>query len=115
MSAVYVELDWEERLSEGDNPSVEQHYTVRGTADRGEARFALKAACPVLDTSLPVTLVRQAIDLERVDGAEELWHGVVKYARKARPETGQSEWSFDTSGVPVHTPASNEGAGWWAR
>ena len=70
---------------------------------------------PVIDTSLPYPLVRQSIDLERADGAESLWHGVVKYGRKARKETGESEWYFDTSGGQTKVQQSLATIGGYAR
>lgn len=84
--------------TEGDSPSVDLLYVVKGTDDDIEAKTALATASPVLYDGLK----RQSWHVEQID--EFLWDGSVRYEK---PSGGnQSSYSFDTGGGTQHITQS---------
>ena len=94
---VTVHEKWESReTTEGDSPSVDLVFVVRGTADDLEAKSALAAGSPVLYDGK----VRQSLHIERI--AEDAWEGSVRYGKLEPPQTGDSTFQFDTGGGTQH-------------
>jgi hypothetical protein len=94
---------WESReTTEGESPSIDLIYIVRGTDDDLAAKAALFSASPVLYDGL----IRQSLHIER--SAEEVWEGSVRYGLKEPPETGDSSYQFDTGGGTQHITQSLE-------
>jgi len=107
--AVTVHEKWESReTTEGESPSIDLVYIVRGTDDDLTAKAALASAAPVLYDGL----VRQSLHIERT--AEEVWEGSVRYGMKEPPETGDSTYQFDTGGGTQHITQSLETVGKYA-
>ncbi len=93
---VSVQEKWESRrTTEGENPSVELVYVIRGTSDDLEASAALLTASPLTYHGL----VRQSRELERL--AEDAWQGSVRYGVR-QTNAGDVEWEFDTTGGTEH-------------
>ena len=98
---IYVDEKWESRpTTEGETPSIDLIYIVRGTDDDLAAKAALLAASPVLYDGL----IRQNLHLQRT--AEQIWEGSIRYGLRKRPETGESSFSFDTGGGTQHITQS---------
>jgi hypothetical protein len=94
---VTVEERWESRPStQGDQPSVDLLYVVRGTDDDIVAHNNLLATAPVFYNGL----VRQSSHVERI--AETAWEGTVRYGLLEPLDTGESSFSFDTGGGTQH-------------
>ena len=83
--------------------SAELLYLVRGTADAGAARTALLTDAPTTYESLP----RDDAEVEELEGLDA-YLGTVRYASPdgQAPETGESSFSFDTSGGSQHITQS---------
>lgn len=103
MSITVVEK-WESRRhTEGENASAELTYLVMGTDNDLLAKSALRDGSYTIYDGL----VRQSYSIdERV--AEKIWLGTVRYGRRARPETGESTFQFDTGGGTQHVTQSLE-------
>jgi hypothetical protein len=105
--AVYEK--WESReTTEGENPSVDLIFIVRGTHSDLAAKAALAAAAPVFYDGR----VRQSLHIERV--AEDIWEGSVRYGNLQPPETGDSSYQFDTGGGTQHITQSLQTVGCYA-
>jgi hypothetical protein len=99
----------------GDSASVELQYVIRGTASDLEAKSALGDAAPVLYDGLPRESRRVSpifVDIGNPEGS--IWEGVARYGRTPRPETGESEFSFDTGGGTQHITQSLSTVGAYA-
>lgn len=109
MSITVVEK-WESRRhTEGENASAELTYLVIGTDNDLLAKSALRDGSYTIYDGL----VRQSYSIdERV--AEEIWLGTVRYGRRARPETGESTFQFETGGGTHHVTQSLETKGNYA-
>ena len=82
--------------TQGEGASTDLRYIIRGTDDDAEAKSALVAGSPTLYAGL----IRQSSHIERIGG--DTWEGTVRYGLTSPPETGQSSFSFDTSGGSQH-------------
>ncbi len=95
-----------------DGQSAELTYAIRGTADEGEAIDILKSTAPTSFRGL----VRQPVTVEPVhqdtyNSDDSIWNGTAKYTPYEPPEipeTGESSYSFDTSGGSQHITQSLE-------
>jgi len=103
--AITVEEKADSReVTTGDNASAVLRYVIRGTADDSEAKEALGAVAPLYYDGL----IRKSREVSPVfvDVANpdiSIWDGVARYGlRQREPETGQSEFSFDTGGGTQH-------------
>jgi len=106
---IAVHEKWESReTTEGESPSIDLIYIVRGTDDDLAAKAALAAAAPVLYDGL----VRQSLHIERV--SEDVWEGSVRYGKLQPPETGDSTYQFDTGGGTQHITQSLQTVGRYA-
>ena len=100
-------------ITTGDNASAILRYSIRGTADDGEAKAALGSEAPstydgLVRKSREVTPV--FVDVSSPDGS--IWEGVARYGRRvSQPETGESTYSFDTGGGTQHVTQSRETVG----
>jgi len=106
--AISVEEKVDSReVTTGDNASAVLRYVIRGTADDGEAKSALADAAPESYDDL-VRKGREVspvfVDIGNPEGS--VWEGVARYGRTPRPETGESEFSFDTGGGTQHITQS---------
>ncbi len=82
-------------------------YTVRGTASDTEARAALVAESPAYHAELPRKNARvRPTFVDVTNGDASIWSGEVEYGKDARPDTGDSTISFDTSGGTQHITQS---------
>src|SRR3972149_5079086 len=81
----------------GDNPSVDLKYWIKGTSDDLVAKGILRAYAPLFYPSAGIgALVRQSYSVTPI--GPDLWDGIARYGRKAKKETGQSTYQFETSG-----------------
>ena len=107
--AITVKQKWRSpSFQEGENPSIDTLWIVRGTDIHSLARIALASGTPaVLDG-----LVRQNY------GATPLgfdsWNGAVRYGKRKKKEPGDSSYSFDTRGATQHIVQSLETIGNYA-
>jgi hypothetical protein len=107
--AVTVHEKWASReTTDGENPSVELLYIIRGTDNDIVAKQALIAAAPVLYNGL----ARQSLHLERI--AEDIWEGSIRYGAIRAPEGGESVFQFDTGGGTQHITQSLQTVGRYA-
>ncbi len=107
--AITVHEKWESREStEGESPSVDLIFIVRGTDDDLAAKAALSAASPVLYDGLR----RQTLHIQRV--AEDVWEGSVKYGKPDQSDPEESSYQFDTGGGTQHITQSLETTGRYA-
>ena len=98
---ITVHEKWESReTTEGENPSIDLAYIVRGTDSDLTAKSALMAATPVFYDGL----VRQSLHIQRI--AQDIWEGSVRYGQLQPPETGDSTYQFDTGGGTQHITQS---------
>lgn len=106
---VTVHEKWESReTTEGESPSIDLIYIVRGTDNDLVAKSALAASSPVYYDGL----VRQTLHIERT--AELVWEGSVRYGQLAPSDTGDSSFSFDTGGGTTHVTQSLQTMGSYA-
>ena len=98
----------------GKSATVDLTYIITGTSDDIAAKAALAATAP----SYYDGLVRQSRHITPVgDPTETLtWEGTARYAPKetSPPSTGESSYSFDTSGGNQHITQSIHTAGSYA-
>ncbi len=84
--------------TEGDSPSITRKYVITDCADDGDAIDALLAEAASIDG-----LVRQSVSVEEIEGEEAggstyRYRGEIRYGLRNRKDTGESTYSFDTSG-----------------
>ncbi|HBO45788.1 MAG TPA: hypothetical protein DD670_18065 [Planctomycetaceae bacterium] len=96
------------QTSEGENPSIELRFTIAGSDDDIEVKTSLLAASPVFYDGL----VRQSAQIEQIGPL--LWDGSVRYGQRKRPETGDSNFAFDTGGGTQHITQSLQTLGRYA-
>ncbi len=88
------------RSSIGDRSSATIKYAVKGTADESTARSAVVDEAPSAFQGLVRTTV--SLQAEMVDddvASRSLWRATVRYGTVQRQlDTGESRFSFDTSG-----------------
>lgn len=107
MPITCVEKPDSRQYTEGD--SAELMYTIRGTADDGEALVSLKATAPTNFRGLvrqPPSVEPVYVDTTTPDAS--IWTGTARYAPRQyqTPETGDSSFSFDTGGGTQHITQS---------
>jgi hypothetical protein len=111
MSATATERVTSRAVTRGDSDTATLTYLIENAADHDAAQTALLAAAPsTFDSNLTV----QSWTVEPLDGDDPTlslrWNGTVNYAKttknKTDPETGDSTFSFDTSGGSVHITQS---------
>jgi len=94
---ITVTEKWDSRPTTlGDQPSVDLSYVIDGTDDDVAAHAALLSTAPALYGGL----ILQTSHIERL--AEYTWDGSVRYGLTQTPQTGQSQFSFDTGGGTQH-------------
>jgi hypothetical protein len=102
-------------VSEGESPSADLLYVVKGTDDDAAARDALAANAPESYGGL----VRKGWTVEPVGDPTTtlLWDGTVRYGLydNSPPEVGQSSYSFDTGGGTQHITQSRRTVARYAR
>ena len=105
---VTVQERYGRRLSD---ESAELLYLIRGTTDDATARAALLANSPVIHDGLP----RDAAEVEELEGLDA-YLGTVRFTSPdgQAPETGESSFSFDTSGGTQHVTQSLQTVGTFA-
>ncbi|MFA5424527.1 MAG: hypothetical protein WC374_11795, partial [Phycisphaerae bacterium] len=111
MAATAIELVTSRAVTRGESDSATLTYFIENAADHDEAQTALLAAAPAtFDTDLTI----ESWTVEPLDSDNPTlslrWNGTVNYAKttstKTTPETGESSFSFDTSGGSVHITQS---------
>ena len=103
-------------VTTGDSASAMLRYVILGTADDGEATAALADTAPLYYDGL-VRRSREVspvfVDIANPDGS--IWDGLARYGRRERePETGASQFSFDTGGGTQHITQSLSTVGAYA-
>ncbi len=98
MSVEAWELFTSRPTTEGEDPSIEQHWMIQGTQSDLVAKDILAAASPLVYDGL----VRKSWHIERE--GNDLWRGSVQYGRYARPEKvgDDPRISFDMGGGTIH-------------
>lgn len=110
MTITITEKPESRTVTTGDSPSTVLRFTIRGTADDGEAKAALFNGSPPLYGGL----VRVSHDVDPIfvdieNPAGSLWVGVVHYGRRREePETGTSAFSFNLAGGTQHITQSKQ-------
>ena len=108
MAITVTEKFGSRETNEGESPSIDLLYTIKGSDDDIEVKANLLAASPVLYDGL----VRQTAHIDQIGPL--LWDGSVRYGERKRPETGDSSFSFDTGGGTQHITQSLETLGSYA-
>lgn len=107
MAATATEKIDSRPVTRGDSNSATLTYLIENAADHDEAQTALLAAAPAtFDSNLTI----KSWTVEPLEGDDptlsQLWNGTVNYAKntktKTDQETGESTFSFDTTGGTVH-------------
>ena len=95
-------------ITTGDNASATRRYTIKGTADEMAAKAALLAAVPdYYDNLVRRSREVSPVFVDILNPDVSIWDGVVRYGlRQREPETGHSEYSFDTGGGTQHITQS---------
>jgi len=112
--AITVEEKFDSRtLADGNNAAAELTYLIDGTDDDIAARAALAATAPATHDGLVI----ESVEVEYY--AEDRWVGTARYQRLENqdpepPETGDSTYSFDTSGGTQHITQSIANVGMYA-
>lgn len=87
--------------TEGDNPSVELLFVVKGSDDDLAIKSAVLGVAPLIYNGL----VRQSAAIKQL--GPQLWEGSAQYGRaKKEPETGESSFQFETGGGSQHITQS---------
>lgn len=86
-------------LADGEDPSAELTFVIRGTSNELEAHAALVDAAPLSFDGL----VRKASRLEPITG--DTWEGSIRYGKREKPP-GTVTLSFDTGGGNQHITQS---------
>ena len=88
----------------GSDDEVDLVFVIEGTNDDAEARAALASHAPASYGAL----VRQVPTIEPI--GPNLWEGKAKYIRPqlTQPQTGDSSFSFDTTGGSQHITQSRQ-------
>jgi hypothetical protein len=84
-------------MNYGEGPSRDFFYMIEDAADESIAATALLAAVPAIAGDL--YLQSYGIS-DRYD--DTTWQGYAKYGEKERKETGETEYSFSTTGATMH-------------
>lgn len=112
MAITVTEKPLSRESQSGDGASAQLLYSVKGTADDIAARAALVSESPASHDSQPRKNVRARpvfVDANNPDVC--IWDGEVNYGVDARPDTGDSTFSFDTGGGTQHITQSLETVG----
>ena len=111
---VTIEEHFDSRhVTNGDSPSAELRYTIRGTNDYGEAMIAMITQTP---TTFDINgdgswhLPRANVSIDPL--GDRLWNGNAQYG--PRPTTNDAVYSFDTSGGTQHITQSLQTVGKYA-
>ena len=98
MSVEAWELFTSRSSAEGDDPTVEMHWMLKGTDCDLVAKYTLMGATPAVYDGL----VRKSWRVE--PEGHLLWRGTVQYGRFSRPqyEGDPPKISFDTGGGTIH-------------
>ncbi len=103
--------------STGPQGTDELRYVIEGTADQGEAKAALADEAPyTYDGKVRQTRQVKPIRVDVANPDTSVWEGVAVYRRPedSEPETGDSVFSFDTTGGRAHITQSLETVGAYA-
>ncbi len=92
MAIIFEKFDSRETTVGPENPSVDLLFGVLGTEDDLEVRLTVEATIPAFYGGL----VFQHYRIQHLGGG--IWDVTVNYAKKEPKETGESSFSFDTSG-----------------
>lgn len=81
------------RVAEGNSPSAELLYLVRGTGDEQAAIAAVEGQAPATYEGL----LRRDVSVEPVGDGSDLWEGSVRYGRMSTSpkEVGESSFQFE--------------------
>lgn len=92
---ITVEQKWQGSRLSGSNfdGSIDSEYYIRGTNDEFVARTNLDSATAATVGSL----IKKDVNIDKRLGEEE-WLGSVRWGMLERKDTGDSQFSFDTSG-----------------
>jgi len=101
MAISIVERFGSRASTEGDNPSVELLFVVKGSDDDLAIKVAVLGVAPLIYNGL----VRQSVAIKQI--GHQLWEGSAQYGRaKKEPETGESSYQFETGGGTQHVTQS---------
>jgi len=92
MATIFEKFDSRESTVGPENPSVDLLYGVTGTEDDAQVRTLVQATVPAFYAGL----IFQHYRINHVGGG--VWDVTVHYGKREPKETGQSSFSFDTSG-----------------
>jgi len=100
MSVIVEERFPSRETTESESPSIDLLYWIMGTNNDLVAKAQLAAYTPAIYDGL----VPQSIHIEQI--GNYLWDGSVRYGLRKPPETGESRFSFDTTGGMQHITQS---------
>jgi hypothetical protein len=102
MPVIIEKFDSREATVGAENPFVDLLYMVSGTEDDAVVRATVETTIPAIYASL----VFQSYHIAHQGGG--VWEVSVRYGKLEPKETGQSTYSFDTSGGTTHITQSLE-------
>ena len=103
--AIIIERYDSREATVGDSPSVDLIYVVDGTEDDAAVRALVEATIPAIYAGL----VYQSYHIAHQGGG--VWEVSVRYGQREPKETGQSSFTFETSGGTTHITQSLETMG----
>ena len=89
------------KITTGDSPADEKLYVIQGADSETAAMTVLEITAP---TATGSGLVRQSCSVE--PQGNDIWYGTVQYGPAKSPETGESAFTFDTTGGTQHITQS---------
>jgi hypothetical protein len=100
--ATIQELFRSRPTTEGDDPSIDFNYLIKGTNSDLTAKLTLDT----LTAAEYDGLVKESLSIE-VLGLDS-WRGTVRYSKRKKKEHGDSRYNFDTRGATQHVTQALE-------
>jgi hypothetical protein len=97
---IHEQFDSREATESIESPSVDLQYQVKGTENDVDVRSVVEVTIPAFYLGLPF----QSYHMKPLGGG--VWDVSARYGKKEQKDTGDSSFSFDTSGGTTHTTQS---------
>lgn len=112
MPATAVEKHGSPQVTTGMSGQANLEYLIHDASDETAALAALAAAAP----STYMSMAQESLSVQPVDDEAEKWEGTARYTKGSGsvPQTGDSAFSFDTTGGTQHITQSVETIGGYA-
>lgn len=102
MAIIAEKFDSRDAVVGVDNPSAELQYVVLETEDDAVVRLLVESAIPAFYAGLALQEYRMSPQ------GGGVWFVTVRYGRRAPKQTGESSYTFDTTGGGQHITQSKQ-------